>query len=108
MHYGESVLATFLGYAKQIHARLGAADTQPLCPLKTEKCTSFSGLKTLRHFSLSALFSCYHVTEYCAVIGAHSTVRDDKLLYGHVPDPFPRCRIGSGHARLAIIKVTGN
>jgi len=24
----------------------------------------------------------------------------DKLLYGHVPDPFPRCRIGSGHARL--------
>ena len=24
----------------------------------------------------------------------------DKLLYGHVPDPFPRCGIGSGHARL--------
>lgn len=36
------VLATFLGYAKQIHARLGAADTQPLCPLKIEKYTSFS------------------------------------------------------------------
>ena len=26
----------------------------------------------------------------------HSTVRGDKLLYGHVPDPVPRC----GHARL--------
>ena len=26
----------------------------------------------------------------------HSTVRGDKLLYGHVPDPFPQC----GHARL--------
>ena len=24
----------------------------------------------------------------------------DKLLYGHVPDPFPRCRIGYGDARL--------
>jgi len=36
------------------------------------------------------------VTEYCAVIRMHSTVCDDKLLYGHVPDPFPRC----GHARL--------
>ena len=24
----------------------------------------------------------------------------DKLLYGHIPDPFPQCRIGSGHARL--------
>ena len=23
----------------------------------------------------------YHVTEYCAVIGTHSTVRGDKLLY---------------------------
>ena len=26
----------------------------------------------------------------------HSTVCGDKLLYGHVPDPFPQC----GHARL--------
>ena len=42
----------------------------------------------------------YHVTEYCAVIGTHSTVRGDKLLYGLIPDPFPRCGIGSGHARL--------
>ena len=42
----------------------------------------------------------YHVTEYCAVIGTHSTVRGDKLLYGHIPDPFPWCGIGSGHARL--------
>ena len=63
-----------------------------------------------RHFSLSVLltlqvhallkpkfwiflvityFRC-HVTEYCAVIGMHSMVRGDKLLYGHVPDPFPR------------------
>jgi len=41
------------------------------------------------------------VTEYCAVIGTHSTVRGDKLLYGYVPDPFPLCGIGSGHARLA-------
>ena len=44
----------------------------------------------------------YHVTEYCAVIGTHSTVRGDKLLYGHIPDPFPWCRIGSGHARLRL------
>ena len=42
----------------------------------------------------------YHVTEYCTVIGTHPTVRGDKLLYGHVPDLFPRCGIGSGHARL--------
>ena len=42
----------------------------------------------------------YHVTEYCAVIGTHSTVWGDKLLYGHVPDPFPRCGIGSDDARL--------
>jgi len=40
------------------------------------------------------------VTEYCAVIGTHSTVRGDMLLYGLIPDPFPRCGIGSGHARL--------
>jgi len=40
------------------------------------------------------------VTEYCAVIGTHSTVRGDKLLNGLIPDPFPRCGIGSGHARL--------
>jgi len=38
----------------------------------------------------------YHVTEYCAVIGTHSTVCGDKLLFGHVPDHFPWC----GHARL--------
>ena len=25
----------------------------------------------------------------------------NKLLCGHVQDPFPRCRIGSGHARLS-------
>ena len=42
------------------------------------------------------------MTEYCAVIGMHSMVRGDKLLYGHVPDPFPRCGIGSGHARLQV------
>ena len=40
------------------------------------------------------------MTEYCAVIGMHSTVWGDKLLYGQIPDPFPRCGIGSGHARL--------
>ena len=34
------------------------------------------------------------------LIGTHSMVWGDKLLYGHVPDPFPRCGIGSGHARL--------
>ena len=45
----------------------------------------------------------YHVTGYCAVIGTHSTVRGDKLLYGHIPDPFPRCGIGSGHARLIVL-----
>jgi len=44
----------------------------------------------------------YHVTEYRAVIGTHSTVRGDKLLYGQIPDPFPRCGIVSGHARLII------
>ena len=42
----------------------------------------------------------YHVTEYCTLIGTHSTVRGDKLLYGQIPDPFPQCGIGSGHARL--------
>ena len=26
----------------------------------------------------------------------------DKLLCGHVPDPFPRCGTGSGHARLVV------
>ena len=29
----------------------------------------------------------------------------DKLLYGHVPDPVPRCGTGSGHARLTIGSV---
>ena len=48
----------------------------------------------------------YHVTEFCAVIGTHSTVRGDKLLYGHVPDPFPWCRIVSGHVRLGNIQIT--
>ena len=47
----------------------------------------------------------YHVTEYCAVIGTHSTVRGNKLLYGQIPDPFPRCGIGSGHARLGGLMV---
>jgi len=47
------------------------------------------------------------VTEYCAVIGTHSTVRGDKLLYGLIPDPFPRCGIGSGHARLGAIIAAG-
>ena len=42
------------------------------------------------------------MTEYCAVIGTHSTVRGDKLLYGQIPDPFPRYGIGSGHARLGL------
>ena len=42
----------------------------------------------------------YHVTEYCDVIGTHSTVWVDKLLYDHVPDPFPQWGIGSGHAKL--------
>ena len=36
------------------------------------------------------------MTEYCAVIGTHSTVRGDKRFYGR----FPRCGIGSGHTRL--------
>ena len=27
----------------------------------------------------------------------------DKLLYGEIQDPFPRCGIGSGHARLPYI-----
>ena len=36
------------------------------------------------------------------VIGTHSMVRGDKLLYGQILDPFPRCGIGSGHARLAV------
>ena len=35
------------------------------------------------------------MTEYFAVIGTHSTVWGDQLLYGHVPDPLPRCGIGS-------------
>ena len=40
------------------------------------------------------------MTEYYAVIGTHSRVWGDKLLHRHVPDPFPQCGIGSGHARL--------
>ena len=44
----------------------------------------------------------YFRAEYCAAIDMHSTVQGDKLLYGHVPDPFPRYRIGSGHARLPL------
>ena len=44
----------------------------------------------------------YHVTEYHAVIGTHSMVWGNKLLYGHVPGPFPLCGTGSGHARLGI------
>ena len=47
----------------------------------------------------------YHVTEYCAVIVTHSTVRGNKLIYGQIPDPFPRCGIGSGHARLWVYVV---
>ena len=39
-----------------------------------------------------------HVTEYCAIIGTHSTVWGNKLLNGHVPDPFPWCGMGFGHA----------
>ena len=31
----------------------------------------------------------------------------DKLLYGHIPDPFPRCRIGSDHTRLTTRWGTG-
>ena len=41
------------------------------------------------------------MTEYCAVIGTHSTVWGDKLLYGQIPDPLPWCGIGSGHARIS-------
>ena len=40
------------------------------------------------------------MTEYCTVIGTHSTVRGDKLFYGQIPDPFSRCGLGSDHARL--------
>jgi len=34
------------------------------------------------------------MTEYCSVIGTHSMVQGDKLLYGHVPDPIPQCEWG--------------
>ena len=75
-------------------------------------CSS-SWLKTLLTLQVDSLFKLkfwifplityfrYPITEYCAVIGMHSTVRGNKLFYGHVPDPFPWCGIGSGHARLA-------
>jgi len=43
-----------------------------------------------------------HVTEYCALIGMHSTVRANKLLYGHVPDPFPLCGTGSGKTNSVV------
>ena len=46
-------------------------------------------------------------TECCAVVGTHSTVWGDKLLYGHVPDPLPWCGIGSGHTRLACSMQNG-
>ena len=32
-------------------------------------------------------------------------VRGNKLLYGHVPDHFLQCRIGSGHVRLHPVGV---
>jgi len=32
-------------------------------------------------------------------------VQGDKLLYGHVPDPFPWYGIVSGHTRLAWAEV---
>ena len=47
-----------------------------------------------------------HVTEYCAVIGTHSTV-GQKLLYSHVLDPLPWCRMGSGHVSLTGRQVGG-
>ena len=43
------------------------------------------------------------VAECCAVIGTHSTVQGDNLLYGHISDPFPLCGIGSGHTRLDLV-----
>ena len=46
---------------------------------------------------LVQLITCFrnHVTEYCTVIGPHSTVRQDGLLYGKSPDHFPFCEMGS-------------
>jgi len=32
----------------------------------------------------------------------------DKLLYGHIPDPFPRCGIESGHARLLSVSLASS
>jgi len=57
-----------------------------------------SSLSTQADFPLITYFR-YHVTEYCAVIGTHSTVWGNKLLYGHVPDPFPLCGTGSGSSK---------
>ena len=36
------------------------------------------------------------MTEYCAVIGPHSTVRQVGSLYGKSPDHFPFCGMASG------------
>ena len=72
-------------------------------------CSSFSLSSLLMlqvHFSLKLKFWIFPlitsgiVTEYCTVIGTHSPVWGDKLLWCHVPDPFPWSRIGSGHMRL--------
>jgi len=57
-------------------------------------------------FPLITYFRYHHVTEYCAVIGTHSTVRGEKLLYSQIPDPFPRCGIGAGHVRLRVVRHT--
>ena len=76
--------------------------TQTLLTQATSHASSSLSTQTeILNFLLITHFK-YHVTEYCAVIGVHSTVRGDKLLYGHVPDPFPQCGIGSGHMRLVL------
>jgi len=70
------------------------------CSVRTSHASGSRSIQTeILNFPVNTYFR-YHVTEYCAVIGTHSTVRGDKLLYGQIPDPFPRCGIGSGHARL--------
>ena len=49
--------------------------------------------KLAAHFHLAVflplVFLSSLVIEYCNVIGPHSTVRDNRLIYSKSPDPFP-------------------
>ena len=71
--------------------------TQDTLTQFTPHASSYSplGLKNLSLITYMRL--------HCDWYALHSA--GNKLLYGHVPEPFPRCGMGSGHTRLAHAKV---